>query len=204
MSFFENTRKPTGLGGKMMVSMMNIGHRSLADWGLRFVGIPTDATVLDCGCGGGANIAKLLEKCPKGKVYGIDYSEVSVEKSLKVNRNAVKEGRCGIFRASADELPFEDARFDLITAFETVYFWQELTRCFCEIYRVMKQGGTFFICNECNGDNRKDDKWTEMIDGMRIYNEDQLRSALEQAGFCNICAHKNEKGWICVTARKSV
>lgn len=31
MSFFDNTRKPTGLGGKLMVVMMNIGHRALAD-----------------------------------------------------------------------------------------------------------------------------------------------------------------------------
>ena len=26
MSFFENTRKPVGLGGKIMVTMMNLGH----------------------------------------------------------------------------------------------------------------------------------------------------------------------------------
>lgn len=26
MSFFENTRKPVGLGGKLMVAMMNLGH----------------------------------------------------------------------------------------------------------------------------------------------------------------------------------
>ncbi len=26
MSFFENTRKPVGLGGKIMVAMMNLGH----------------------------------------------------------------------------------------------------------------------------------------------------------------------------------
>ena len=25
MSFFENTRKPVGLGGKLMVAMMNLG-----------------------------------------------------------------------------------------------------------------------------------------------------------------------------------
>ena len=37
--------------------------------------------VLDCGCGGGANIKTLLKLCPKGKVQGIDYSSVSVEKA---------------------------------------------------------------------------------------------------------------------------
>ena len=26
MSFFENTRKPVGFGGKLMVAMMNLGH----------------------------------------------------------------------------------------------------------------------------------------------------------------------------------
>lgn len=37
MAFFDNTRKPTGLSGRIMVSMMNIGHRSLEDWGLKYL-----------------------------------------------------------------------------------------------------------------------------------------------------------------------
>ena len=51
MSFFENTKKPEGLGGKIMVAMMNSGHSKLADWGMSFLGLSTDAAVLDCGCG---------------------------------------------------------------------------------------------------------------------------------------------------------
>ena len=54
MSFFENTRKPVGLGGKIMVAMMNLGHSPVARWGLRFLELTPDAKVLDCGCGGGA------------------------------------------------------------------------------------------------------------------------------------------------------
>ena len=34
MLFFENTRKPVGLGGKFMVAMMNVGHSAVARWGL--------------------------------------------------------------------------------------------------------------------------------------------------------------------------
>ena len=37
MSFFENTRKPVGFGGKIMVAMMNFGHSAMAEWGLRFL-----------------------------------------------------------------------------------------------------------------------------------------------------------------------
>ena len=73
MSFFENTRKPVGLGGKIMVAMMNLGHSPVARWGLRFLELTPDAKVLDCGCGGGANIKRLLKKCPEGIVKGIDY-----------------------------------------------------------------------------------------------------------------------------------
>ena len=92
MSFFENTRKPVGLGGKIMVAMMNLGHSPVARWGLRFLELTLDAKVLDCGCGGGANIKTLLKLCPKGKVQGIDYSAVSVEKARKVNAGAIAEG----------------------------------------------------------------------------------------------------------------
>ena len=74
MSFFENTRKPVGLGGKLMVAMMNLGHTPVATWGLEFLHLSPDAKVLDCGCGGGANIKRLLKKCPEGIVKGIDYS----------------------------------------------------------------------------------------------------------------------------------
>ena len=204
MSFFDNTRKPVGLGGKLMVSLMNLGHRSLAGWGLRFLYLPEDADVLDCGCGGGANIRKLLKKCPRGEIKGIDYSPVSVEKSRKVNESAIAEGRCAVLQGSVADMLFASEWFDVVTAFETVYFWPDLPECFREVYRVLKPGGTFLICNECSGDTAKDDKWTEKIDGMTIYKDVRLREYLEQAGFCDVQIHKNKRGWLCVTAEKPV
>ena len=96
MSFFENTRKPVGLGGKLMVAMMNLGHSPVARWGLQFLNAAPDAKVLDCGCGGGANMKRLLKKCPQGIVKGIDYSPVSVEKTKKVNETAIAEVKISI------------------------------------------------------------------------------------------------------------
>ena len=202
MSFFENTRKPEGLGGKLMLSMMNVGHRALADWGLQFAEIAKDASILDCGCGGGANIRKILKKCPNGEVKGVDYSSVSVEKAKKVNEDAILNDRCVILQGNVADLIFAANQFDLVTAFETVYFWPDLLQSFREIHRVLKPGGMFLICNECGGDNEKDEKWTEKIDGMTIYKDVQLKNILEQAGFRNIQIHKSEKGWLCITAQK--
>lgn len=74
MSFFQNTCKPEGLAGRLMVSMMNAGHAPMAKWGFSHIQVPNDAACLDIGCGGGANLRRLLEKCPQGHVTGIDYS----------------------------------------------------------------------------------------------------------------------------------
>ena len=201
MSFFENTRKPVGFGGKIMVAMMNMGHSPVARWGLRFLELTPDAKVLDCGCGGGANIKRLLKKCPQGIVKGIDYSPVSVEKSKKVNKAAISKGRCAVLQGSVEHIIFAKDWFDAVTAFETVYFWSDLPQCLREVRRVLKPGGTFLICNESSGDTDKDEKWTEIIGGMTIYKGSQLKAFLEQVGFQNIQIHKR-KNWLCVTAQK--
>ena len=201
MSFFETPRKPVGLGGKIMVAMMKLGHSPVARWGLRFLELAPDARVLDCGCGGGANIKRLLKKCPQGIVRGVDYSAVSVEKARNLNRTAIQKGRCAVWQSSVEHIIFEKDWFDVVTAFETVYFWSDLPRCLREVRRVLKPGGTFLICNESNGDTDKDEKWTEIIGGMTIYKDIELKAYLEQAGFHDVQIHK-KKSWLCITVRK--
>ena len=203
MGFFQNTCKPDGLGGKLMVKMMNSGHGPLAQWGFSKLEAEEDADVLDIGCGGGANLVAWLKKCPRGHVTGIDYSAVSVAEAEKVNAEAVRAGRCDVLQGNAAALPFPDERFDYVSAFETVYFWPGLEGCFGEAARVLKRGGTFLICNECDGTNAADERWTKRIEGMRIYPEAQLRAALEAAGFKDIESFSEpKKHWLCILAKK--
>ena len=119
MAFFQNTRKPEGLGGKLMVTMMNHGHASLSAFGLQHIAIQENASCLDLGCGGGANVKKLLARSPQGHVTGLDYSEVSVAKSRKCNAAAIEAGRCEIVLGNVMDLPFPDDAFHVATAFET-------------------------------------------------------------------------------------
>ncbi len=51
--------------------------------------------VLDIGCGGGANVKRLLKLCPLGKVYGMDLSEESVAFARRHNAGEV-DRRCFI------------------------------------------------------------------------------------------------------------
>ena len=122
-----------------------------------------------------------------------------------VNVNVLEQtetpGRCVVWQGSVEQIIFAKDWFDAVTAFETVYFWPDLPRCFREVYRVLKPGGTLLICNESNGDTDKDKKWTEIIGGMTIYKDAELKAYLEQAGFHEVQIHK-KKSWLCITARK--
>ncbi len=202
-NFFQNTRKPEGFGGKIMVALMNGGHAGLAKWGMSHITPKSTDTILDAGCGGGANIAQLLKKAVSGKVIGADYSDVSVNKSLSLNKKAVAAGKCEVHKCSVSSLPFKDEIFDIVTAFETVYFWQDLKKTFSEIRRTLKAGGIFMICNETDGHNPADEKWTSVIDGMNIYTAEALESFLKEAGFSKISSDTDsKKHWLCITAEK--
>ena len=203
MNFFENTRKPLGFGGKLMAKMMNSGHARVSQWGFSNISAEPDAKVLDVGCGGGANIAIWLDKCRNGHVTGLDYSEISVAESQKLNIAAIKQGKCRVLQGDVSSIPFSDEVFDYVSAFETVYFWPGLKKCFSEVNRVLKSGGTFLICNESDGTNASDEKWTKIIGGMKIYNRDQLVAALKEAGFTEIKTYINaKKHWMCIAATK--
>ncbi len=199
--FYQNTRRPEGIGGRVMLSMMNAGHNANAIWGLSQIEIAPEDEILDIGCGGGRNIAHLLRRAPAGRVYGVDYSPESVEKSKRVNKAEIIRGRADVKQASVSSLPFEDGKFDIATAFETIYFWPDLLHDFMEVRRVIKEGGIFFICNEASRPEGNE-KWTKMID-LSIYTKEDLSRILLKAGFRSISCHEHPNGkWLCVAARK--
>jgi ubiquinone/menaquinone biosynthesis C-methylase UbiE len=177
---------------------MNAGHAVISEWGLSHLEVPKDARVLDIGCGGGANIGRLLRMCPDGRVDGIDYSEESVAVSRRKNASALGE-RCGIRHGSVSALPYEDGAFDAVIAFETVYFWPDIGNDFREVRRVLRPGGVFLICNEAC--DPTDDTWTSRIDGMRVYSKDGLIQLLCESGFAIAGVYTHKNGWLCIAAR---
>ena len=69
------------------------------------------------------------------------------------------------------------------------------------MYRTLQPGGIFLIVNESDGENSQDNKWLSVIDGMRIYNGDQLTRFLTKAGFSKVIMDKDaKKHWLCALA----
>ena len=165
--------------GRAMLKFMNLCHAPLTNWGLSLVGIQDSWTMLDIGCGGGATLRRLLKRSKNAQVYGIDISEESVAKAIKVNADVIDK-QVFVQQGSAAELPYEDGKFDLVTAVETVYFWPNLPSCLQEVRRVLKPGGHFAIMVEVID---TDSKWTNVVEGMTAYTPAQLKQFLDDAGF---------------------
>ena len=56
---------------------------------------------------------------------GMDYSEVSVAESQKLNALAIKQGKCNVVQADVSAIPFSDESFDYVSAFEQFTFGQD-------------------------------------------------------------------------------
>ncbi len=202
-AFVSQTRKPEGLLGKMMVNGMNTGHAKLADWGFAHLpGIAPEEAV-DLGCGGGRNAGELLKKYPKTHVTAVDYSALSVKKAMAYNKDMISAGRCTVQQGDVSDLRLPAGTFDLATAFETVYFWPGLEKCFEQVAKILKPSGYFMICNESDGTDPAGVKYEKIIDGMKSYTAEEIEAALKAAGFSEVASdHHPSKPWITVMARK--
>ena len=206
-----NARKPEGELGDKLIDNMNINHEGLAQWSISYLDISKDDFILDIGCGGGVNVERFL-KMTENKVFGLDYSSLAVERSAELNRLAIDDGRCEIICGSVSDLPFENNTFDLVTAFETVYFWPDFVNDLKEIHRVLNDDGILFIVNEAlpKDYDERQKHIIELLD-MNIYSQSELEDFLKETGFKNILSHVKESkdsftgddaDWICVFAKK--
>ena len=198
-SFFNQCARPEGSLGRAMLCFMNYTHAPLTNWGLKLVKVQDGWTMLDVGCGGGFTIRRLLKRSKDAQVYGIDISEESVTKARQVNAE-VLDKQVYVTQGSAEQLPYNDEMFDLVTAVETVYFWPNLPDCLQEVRRVLKPGGKFAIMVEVVD---SDSKWTSIVDGMTAYTPEQLKTLLDDAGFIQTEIHRKKPTYATIMGVKA-
>lgn len=200
-----NPAKPTGEAGAEMLLRMNESHFAVTGWALGFWKLKESDTVLDVGCGGGATLKRLSERITSGRLFGVDYSPVSVELSKKTNAADISSGKMTIAEGSVSALPFPENSFDKIVTVESFYFWEDPPGDLKEVLRVLKPGGDFLLAADIYGKDGLSERALENIRQYKMRNPSlaEFHALFEGAGFSEISIHtKSGTDWICVRGRK--
>jgi len=189
--------------GRFMIWGMNIGHSPVYEFGLSHIELPRGGRILDAGCGGGEMLRRMAARAPEATLAGVDVSPASVEASRRRNRRAIAAGRMEVKEGSVEALPWPDATFDLVTACETVYFWENPGTAFREVARVLKPGGSFAIFLETD-DPERARIWSDALPAMHVRTSEELSALLADAGFLPPAVHhkKMPACWTCIVAKK--
>lgn len=183
--------KPSGILGRIMVKIMNRMDSGLNKWIVKKVDCP-QGCALDIGCGGGETLFRLLQNNRLKHIVGIDYSMTSVKVAKRKNKYFIEKGRVEILQGSIMKLPYSQNHFDIILAVRTHYFWDDYKKAFSEIYRTLKVDGKMHVFSE---------KYKIQYH-MKEYNTDETITCLLQSiGFKKV--HIENRDTIqCITASK--
>ncbi|MCL1904962.1 MAG: class I SAM-dependent methyltransferase [Methanomassiliicoccaceae archaeon] len=197
-------KRPEGEEGRALLKDMNEHHRKLSEWALSVLPPMRCGKILDIGCGGGMLISLLARKYEKASIYGVDISEESVSLTKEVNADIVNEGRCSVTRASVSGLPFENGTFDLITAFETYFFWPDLENDIKEAASKLKKDGYLAIVSEMypHPDFNERNGEAARLTGLVLRDNDEMMKIMKVCGM-DVSVNTIEKNnWVAFVGRK--
>ncbi len=155
--------------------------------------IAANERVLDVGCGLASLLIALAERLPfTSPAVGIDISEELIEQAARDVRRAGLDHRITLVAAPATRLPFGDESFDVAFSSHVIKHLddQALGQAFAEIARVLRPGGRFLFWEFRKTPRSAMLFWSARTTGLpppfRLRSDDELRAALERAGFREI------------------
>jgi ubiquinone/menaquinone biosynthesis C-methylase UbiE len=177
--------KPEGILGRIAGRLMNLIHGGFYKSVLKkelgdAQKLKQSIYVLDVGCGGGRTIGILSAMIKNGKIYGIDHSKEMVRLSQRLNAKNIKIGKVEIGWGDVANLPHKSSQFNLVTAFDTLNYWDDIEKSLMEIFRVSQPGGKFLIIN---GYPKEGTKWWDFV---KFKSENEYKDILEKHRFGNV------------------
>jgi cyclopropane fatty-acyl-phospholipid synthase-like methyltransferase len=112
---------------------------------IELLDIQPDDWVLEIGYGPGLAIQWAAERAVRGKVVGVDHSEVMRRQAERRNEREIAAGRVELHTAALDALPEFDGRFDKVLAVNVFMFWPDAVGALARLAALMKHGGTIAL-----------------------------------------------------------
>ncbi len=174
----------------------------------------TSGNCIDLGAGPGA-LSISLAKITDLRLYAVDKSPHTFAIASHNIKDAGLENRITAIKSDIVNMPFENNFADLMISRGSIFFWQDLTGAFNEIYRVLKPGGKTHIGGGFGTPELKKFIFQEMAkkkDGfeemskkrMSPENMQRIRTALDQSLACHYEIKQSEIGlWIHITKEKA-
>jgi ubiquinone/menaquinone biosynthesis C-methylase UbiE len=106
----------------------------------------TPLSLLDIGCGTGANLPMLTETVgAEGGVVALDYSPLALQFAGRELKKQALRKSVTLLRGDATRLPFADGEFDVVTMLDVLEHVENDGAAVREIYRVLAPGGAFVL-----------------------------------------------------------
>jgi len=155
--------------------------------------------VLDVGTGTGVFIPFILDKIGvSGQIVALDLAAEMLRKARAKGFN----GNIACLNADVTGLPLCDETFDSVVCYSSFPHFQDKPKALLEIKRVIKSGGSLYICHTSSRDSiNENHRSIPAVAGDILPDEHEMRMMLLEAGFVDIMIEDDRESYLCY-ARK--
>lgn len=176
----EQLRRPHGPAGIDVAQRMQRNNHAQIRAAIQTLALQSGEAVLEIGPGNGSHIELLLQQAGGIQYTGVDWSSLMIEQARCRLQPLVDNGTVELREGEAAALPFADQQFDVVLSINTVYFWQPLTPCLLELWRVLRPGGRCCLGLRPASFMRHNPVFQQ---GMALYEGHELSHELAALGF---------------------
>jgi len=132
--------------GAVVAQSATYDPEQVAEMALEQLAAGPEDHVLELGCGSGRLLFRLAARARRGRVVGIDPSDLMVRHARHRNRSWIGAGRAQVEQCWTRDLSrFADQAFDRVIGVHVVCFWDEPARDLAEVRRVLRPGGRLLL-----------------------------------------------------------
>jgi len=174
----QNLANPQGEKGIEIGEMMNATNIGMTLESIHALLIEDNEHILEIGHGNAGHLKSFLKIAKNLKYTGIDISETMHNEAKNLNIEFKNQADFVLYEG--DKFPFEDEVFDKIFTVNTVYFWEKPVAFLNEIYRVLKDNGTF-VLTFGQRDFMEKLPFTEY--NFKLYSNDEMEELISKSHF---------------------